>query len=399
MLSRQHSQITSTVNRPSSAGQHEIPDYFTVDTTYDIIPVGHKFNTYKIANESGYDCYIIAGIEENELFSKLLMMNMNVEKGIAFDPNIQKISQYFPDNIKVVNKQIAYKKDLYCENLSELGEEKDVFLKMNIYGEEYLWVLSLPEETQKKFKQMVIVFHDINNNSTQQRAMNKIKCFQKLKTTHDIVNITPIDQNIAVTYFRKDSRNTDTIASTHISQEIPEDNKRSFYTSDDEEQQDDSPRIVYNDSFISKIKEIHGNALGKIDTLLKEHSDIQKKVHSIFDDLLIQTLSQEQEVAVETVEETEKDDIFETVEETEQEVILETVEEPEQEVIPETIEDDIQDNGPTFSDKPKSKNAKRAAKQRAAKKTIKLDEIKSSEEETIETTDHTPVNLEEPDKE
>ena len=182
MLSRQHSQTTSTVNRPIS-NQNEIPDYFTVSTDYDVIPVGHKFNTHKIANETGYDCYILAGIEENELFSKLLIMNMNVSKGIAFDPDIHKISEYFPDDIKVVNKQISFKKDMYCENLSDLGEEKDVFLKMNIYGEEYLWILSLPEETQKKFKQMVIVFHDINNNSTQQRAMNKINCFQKVILT------------------------------------------------------------------------------------------------------------------------------------------------------------------------------------------------------------------------
>lgn len=387
MLSRQHSQTTSTINRNFTERQNEIPEYFAVDTTYDVIPVGHKDNTYTIANETGYDCYIIAGIEENELFSKLLMMNMNVTKGIAFDPNIQKISQYFPDNIKVVNKQISYKTDVYYENLSDLGEEKDVFLKMNIYGEEYLWVLSLPEETQKKIKQMVLVFHDINNNSTQQRAMNKIKCFQKLKTTHDIVNITPINQNIAVTYFRKDSRNTNTIASTYISEEMSEGNKRSFYTSDDEEQEVVSPQIVHTDYFISKFKQIHGDSLKKIDILLKDHTDIQNKVHSIFDDLLLQTLSQEQEV------------VLETVKETEQEVILETVEETEQDVIPETVEDDIQFNNPTFSDKPKSKNAKRAAKQRAAKKTMKLDEIKSSEEETLENIDDTPGKLEEHDKE
>ena len=383
MLSRQHSQTTSTVNRPIS-NQHEIPDYFTVCPDYDVIPVGHKFNTHKIANETGYDCYILAGIEENELFSKLLIMNMNVSKGIAFDPDIHKISEYFPDDIKVVNKQISFKKDMYCENLSDLGEEKDVFLKMNIYGEEYLWILSLPEETQKKFKQMVIVFHDINNNSTQQRAMNKINCFQKLKKTHDIVNITPVNQDIVVTYFRKDSRNTNKIASTPISQEIVDIQKRSFYTSSDDENEEEivSPRLVDNETFVNNYRKFHQKALEKINILLNDHTEIQKKAQSIFDDLLLEALSQEKEVVIETAENTEPNVILETVENTETDVILETVEDTEQEV----SEDIVQDSSPTFSDKPKSKNAKRAAKQRAAKKTLKFDDVGGFEDDTIENT-------------
>lgn len=383
MLSRQHSQTTSTVNRPVS-NQNEIPDYFTVSTDYDVIPVGHKFNTHKIANETGYDCYILAGIEENELFSKLLIMNMNVSKGIAFDPDIHKISEYFPDDIKVVNKQISFKKDMYCENLSDLGEEKDVFLKMNIYGEEYLWILSLPEETQKKFKQMVIVFHDINNNSTQQRAMNKINCFQKLKKTHDIVNITPVNQDIVVTYFRKDSRNTNKIASTPISQEIVDIQKRSFYTSSDDENEEEivSPRLVDNETFVNNYRKFHQKALEKINILLNDNTEIQKKAQSIFDDLLLEALSQEKEVVIETAENTEPNVILETVENTETDVTLETVEDTEQEV----SEDIVQDSSPTFSDKPKSKNAKRAAKQRAAKKTLKFDDVGGFEDDTIENT-------------
>ena len=378
MLSRQHSQTTRTVNR-STSNQNEIPDYFSVSTDYDVIPVGHKFNTHNIANETGYDCYILAGIEENELFSKLLIMNMNVSKGIAFDPNIHKISEYFPDDIKVINKQISFKKDVYCENLSDLGEEKDVFLKMNIYGEEYLWVLSLPEETQKKFKQMVIVFHDINNNSTQQRAMNKINCFQKLKETHDIVNITPVDQNIVVTYFRKNSRNTNKIASTPISQEISDIKKRNFYTSSDDENEEEivSPHVIDNETFVSNYKQFHDKAIEKIIVLLKDHTDIQKKAQSILDDLLLEALSQEKEVVIETVEDTEPDVILETVEDTQQEV----------------SEDIVQDDIPTFSEKPKSKNAKRAAKQRAAKKTLKFDQVKGFDDDTLEKTNDTTDKL------
>ena len=85
-----------------------------------------------------------------------------------------------------------------------MGDKKDVFLKMNIYGDEYLWALATSKESLQKFKQMVIVFHDINNNPTQQRALNKIKCFQKIKDTHNVVSITPVGDNLIGNYIRKD---------------------------------------------------------------------------------------------------------------------------------------------------------------------------------------------------
>ena len=411
MLSRQHSQVASTINR-SPSHTHDIPEYFTISTEYDVIPVGHKFNTFKIANEGGYDCYILAGIEENELFSKLLMMNMNVTKGIAFDSNIHKISQYFPDDIKVINKQISYKKDQYFENLSEVGEEKDIFLKMNIYGDEYLWVLSLPEETQQKFKQMVIVFHDINNNSTQQRAMNKINCFQKLKKTHDIVNITPVGQNIIITYFRKGSRSDDTIASSHISQELAEedDNTTNFYKSDDDVEIENVRPVIDSDDkqhIISKIQKIHDSALEKVHAIIKEEQ-IKNEINLVFGDLLrditselkkknnfddkeqiqerIQKLSQQVDSVIESTTHNTEDTIEnKETQETEEQPSIEN-DETEQE-IEHSVEDTNQVDGPTFSEKPKSKNAKRAAKQRAAKKAIKFDDIKVDEEDVNVTTD------------
>ena len=213
MLTPQHShinelrkQITSEpVTTPPSLSGKKIPEYFQASDKYETMMVGNKFAPYKVANISDYDCYVLAGIEENELFSKLIMSNMNIPYGLAFDANIHKISQYFPDDIRIINKRVSFLNDEHNENLSDMGGNKDVFLKMNIYGNEYLWVLALSKESLFKFKQMVIVFHDINNNPTQQRALNKIKCFQKIKKTHDVVNVAPVGNNLIVTYFRKDS--------------------------------------------------------------------------------------------------------------------------------------------------------------------------------------------------
>lgn len=210
MLEQQQSPGSKTWANPADNIQKsETPSYFKAVPGYEIIPVGPKMASYKVANETGYDLYILAGIDDNELFSKLITMNLNIPQGIAFDENISKISQFFPENIKVIGKKVSFKNDNYSENLSGINGHQDIFMKMNIYGEEYLWILSASVDTLNKFKQMVIVFHDINNNPTQQRALNKIKCFKKLTETHEVVHIEPVDNNLVVTYFRKNSKSSD----------------------------------------------------------------------------------------------------------------------------------------------------------------------------------------------
>ena len=67
-----------------------IPDYFQTTSGYKTISVGHKSNTYTIVNEPVYDYYIIAGVEDNELVSKLIMTNLQVTQGVVFEPNTNK---------------------------------------------------------------------------------------------------------------------------------------------------------------------------------------------------------------------------------------------------------------------------------------------------------------------
>ena len=118
MLSQQHSQLNNARSKfqspeesPNSLPSKKIPEYFEVSGDHETMTVGNKFSPYRVVNVSDYDCYVLAGIEENELFSKLVMMNMNIEQGIAFDANTQKISHHFPTNIQVINKSVSFKND------------------------------------------------------------------------------------------------------------------------------------------------------------------------------------------------------------------------------------------------------------------------------------------------
>ena len=250
MLEQHQSPGSRTWANPANNIQKsETPSYFKVVPGYEIIPVGPKTASYKVANETGYDLYILAGIDDNELFSKLVTMNLNIPQGIAFDENTSKISQFFPENIKVIGKKVSFKNDNYSENLSGINGHQDIFMKMNIYGEEYLWILSASVDTLNKFKQMVIVFHDINNNPTQQRALNKIKCFKKLTETHEVVHIEPVENNLVVTYFRKNSKSSDISSQPGSVTPLPlyhdelEDDLLFEVSDDDEDEDIDSKQI------------------------------------------------------------------------------------------------------------------------------------------------------------
>jgi len=88
----------------------------------------------------------------------------------------------------------------------------DMFLKMDIEASEYLWLLSLNENQLKKFKQIVIEFHGINDDSFNVKLTDKIKCVEKLFNTHYAVHIhgnncvkltNNIPDVVEITYVRK----------------------------------------------------------------------------------------------------------------------------------------------------------------------------------------------------
>ena len=59
---------------------------------------------------------------------------------------------------------------------------------MDIEGGEYPWLLSLSETQLDKFKQIVIEFHGINDNSWGCCLEDKIRCLEKLSNTHYIIH-------------------------------------------------------------------------------------------------------------------------------------------------------------------------------------------------------------------
>ena len=182
-----------------------VPSYFAVDKSYQTIPVGHVSHYSVIVNDPNYDFFVLAGISNNELFSKLVMQNMNIREGRVFDTNINNISSHLPtDKVKIITKNVSAFNTATSDNLQAIiSKYKDIFLKLDIGGAEYLWVLTQSQEKIARFKQMVISFHKVNENPTQARAINKINCFKKILETHNIANIRSHQNKLTITYIRK----------------------------------------------------------------------------------------------------------------------------------------------------------------------------------------------------
>jgi hypothetical protein len=138
-----------------------------------------------------YDCYISAGISNEESFSRdfINKYNMNKYNSYGFDGTINDYPYHYTDKITFNKKNINSFNDENNTNLNDLlNKYENIFLKMDIEGGEYPWLLNINETQLNKFKQVVIELHGITNNGWGCNYDDKIKCLQKLSNTHYIIH-------------------------------------------------------------------------------------------------------------------------------------------------------------------------------------------------------------------
>jgi len=147
---------------------------------------------YVIAElDGGYDCYISAGVSDEESFSRDFINTYNMNKGnsYAFDGTIQDYPYQYTQEITYIKKNINWVNDDNYTNLNFLSSTyNNIFLKMDVEGGEYPWLLQMDEIQLDKYKQIVIEFHGITNEGWGCSYDNKVKCLEKLSKTHYIVH-------------------------------------------------------------------------------------------------------------------------------------------------------------------------------------------------------------------
>lgn len=151
-----------------------------------------------------YDCYISAGISSEESFSRDFINKYNMDEfnSFGFDGTINNYPYQYTKNISFIKKNINSFNDSANTNLYTLIEKYDnIFLKMDIEGGEYPWLLNINLEQLNKFKQIVIEFHGITNDSWGCNYNDKVKCLEKLSNSHYLIhahgnNYGPVVNNI-----------------------------------------------------------------------------------------------------------------------------------------------------------------------------------------------------------
>jgi hypothetical protein len=165
--------------------------------------------------DNNYDCYISAGISDEESFSRdfINKYNMNKSNSFGFDGTIVDYPYQYTDKISFIKKNINNFNDDNNNNLTLLLDTyNNIFLKMDIEGGEYPWLLAMSEDQLSKFTQIVIEFHGLTNDGWGCTYNDKVTCLEKLARTHYIIHahgnnhspvINGIPDVIELTYINK----------------------------------------------------------------------------------------------------------------------------------------------------------------------------------------------------
>jgi hypothetical protein len=141
--------------------------------------------------DGGYECYISAGIADEESFSRDFLNNHIIPKEncYGFDGSINDYPYAYTRNITFFKKNIGQLNDSNHANLYDLIHKYDnIFLKMDIEGGEYPWLMGLSDDQLRKFKQLVIEFHGITDDTWGCDHAVKVSCLEKLARTHYVIH-------------------------------------------------------------------------------------------------------------------------------------------------------------------------------------------------------------------
>jgi hypothetical protein len=170
-------------------------------------------------SSGSYDCYISAGVSNEESFTRDFLAryssscSLNETNCFAFDGTIQAYPTQYTDKITFVKKNIGSGVASTDTNLLFLlNKYSRVFLKMDIEGGEYPWLMRMTADDLRKIKQLVIEFHGITGSGWGCSFYNKWNCIKKLSETHYIVHAhgnnyghvaTPVPDVIELTCIEK----------------------------------------------------------------------------------------------------------------------------------------------------------------------------------------------------
>jgi hypothetical protein len=141
--------------------------------------------------DTEYDCYVSCGVSQEEGFSRdfILRYPMNFTNSFAFDGTIDAYPHNYTTDISFIKKNINSFNNRENTTLTDIFSKfNSIFVKMDIEGGEYPWLLDVSTNNLSRISQMVIEFHGINDDTWGTNFKDKMKCLEKLAKTHYIIH-------------------------------------------------------------------------------------------------------------------------------------------------------------------------------------------------------------------
>lgn len=131
-----------------------------------------------------YDIILAGGIDNDISFENDFIKKYPNVKCLAYDGTINELPKC-SDKIQFIKKNIGRNENNNTTNLHDIIDTNDeIFIKMDIEGNEIPWINSLTDEQMNKFQQIVIEFHFPFRN-------NKINVFNKINKNHYLIHFHP----------------------------------------------------------------------------------------------------------------------------------------------------------------------------------------------------------------
>lgn len=148
-----------------------------------------KDGGYVIVSGLCYDALISCGINNEVSFEGDLCALYPGMPGFAFDGTVDCPAE-MPPQIKFYKHNIGPANNAATTNLKPFLEHyQNVFMKMDIEGHEWAWLLCLEPQHMRAMKQIVMEVHDLWDADSLASADQKEAALRKLAQTHYLVHV------------------------------------------------------------------------------------------------------------------------------------------------------------------------------------------------------------------
>jgi hypothetical protein len=147
-----------------------------------------------IADVDDYDHYISVVNSSYDRFNNEFLKAFNTKNAVGFFGLNDVLPVDLP--IGLFKKQLSSERTVNTVNLEFYTNNfKNMFLRMDVNGDEVEWFNYISEDKLRNFKQILIVLDPTVNETA----------FKKLNNSHDIVFIQKENDKLVITYLRKDA--------------------------------------------------------------------------------------------------------------------------------------------------------------------------------------------------